>query len=571
MNAIRKCAILFLAFLLPTLGWAQQKQQNIPHIAYVYPAGGQMGATFQITVGGQFLASVSNAYVSGPGVQAQVMEYNRPLPQQQFKDLQDELKQLQEKRKASGGVSSGTNAWTDADTRRMTEIRDKILKNPPNRKANPAMEETITLKISIATNSEPGEREIRLKAPNGVSNPFVFCVGELPEFSKPLSKTANPDLDRFLQKLGAKPASPGTPKFEARVNLPATLNGQIMPGGMDRYRFEARKGQQLVISAGARALIPYLADAVPGWFEARLTIFDAKGNELASDERFHFRPDPVIHFAVPQDGDYAVEIHDSIFRGREDFVYRLTLGELPFVTSIFPLGGPVDGKTDFELTGWNLPIYTLTVDNTGKPPGMYSISITNHGRFSNLLPFALDNLPECSEREPNNSPETAQAVTLPVIINGRMDKPGDEDVYRFSGRAGERIVAEVYARRLDSPLDSTLTLTDAAGKQLAFNDDYDDKGSGLETHHADSYLTATLPADGNYYLRIADAQQNGGPDYAYRLRLSAPRPDFALRVSPSGLNLRAGLSVPFTVYALRKDGFTNAIDLRLKSAPAGFQ
>ena len=29
----------------------------------------------------------------------------------------------------------------------------------------------------------------------------------------------------------------------------------------------------------------------------------------------------------------------AIYRGREDFVYRITIGELPFVTSIFPLGG----------------------------------------------------------------------------------------------------------------------------------------------------------------------------------------------------------------------------------------
>src|SRR5208283_240207 len=153
-------------------------------------------------------------------------------------------------------------------------------------------------------------------------------------------------------------------------------------------------------------------------------------------------------------------------------------------------------------------------------------------------------------------------------INGRIDAPGDEHVFCFEGRAGEQIVAEVLARRLDSPLDSTLKLTDAAGKQLAFNDDFDDKGSGLETDHADSYLTATLPADGNYYIRITDAQHHGGPDYAYRLRISAPRPDFALRVVPSAINVRAGLSVPVTVYALRKDGFTNAIDLRLKNAPA---
>jgi len=52
-------------------------------------------------------------------------------------------------------------------------------------------------------------------------------------------------------------------------------------------------------------------------------------------------------------------------------------------------------------------------------------------------------------------------------VNGRIDQPGDWDVFRFQGRAGQAIVAEVYARRLDSPLDSVLKLTDAKGQQLA--------------------------------------------------------------------------------------------------------
>ena len=34
-----------------------------------------------------------------------------------------------------------------------------------------------------------------------------------------------------------------------------------------------------------------------------------------------------------------MEIKDALYRGREDFVYRITIGELPFVTGIFPLGG----------------------------------------------------------------------------------------------------------------------------------------------------------------------------------------------------------------------------------------
>ena len=129
-------------------------------------------------------------------------------------------------------------------------------------------------------------------------------------------------------------------------------------------------------------------------------------------------------------------------------------------------------------------------------------------------------------------------MTLPIIVNGRIDQPDDWDVFQFAGKSNETIVAEVHARRLDSPLDSVLKLTDAAGKLLAFNDDHEDLGAGVNTHHADSYLMAKLPADGTYYVHLGDTARNGGEEYGYRLRLSAPQPDFALRVVPSSLSLR---------------------------------
>jgi hypothetical protein len=92
----------------------------------------------------------------------------------------------------------------------------------------------------------------------------------------------------------------------------------------------------------------------------------------------------------------------------------------------------------------------------------------------------------------------------------------------------------------------------------------------LTTHHADSYLRTTLPRSGKYYVHLGDNQRNGGPEFGYRLRLSAPQPDFALRLVPSSITVRSGATIPLAVFALRKDGFTNAITLALESAPTGF-
>jgi hypothetical protein len=548
--------------------------QPTPHAGYVYPAGGRQGTTFTVKLGGQFLDGATNAYVSGSGVKVTVLEHTRPLTPMQANNLREQLRALQEKRQAvnaarrrgaSGSLSATNAVWTAEDEKALAEIRKKLAgfqRRPPN----PAIAETVLLQVTMTPDAEPGERELRLGTAQGLSNPIVFCVGQLPEFRK----TAPTEPQLVARPFRNNAETKAAPATETAITLPATVNGQILQGGVDRFRFQARKGQQLVAAVSARALIPYLADAVPGWFQATLMLYDAKGKELAYDDDYKFHPDPVLYYVIPRDGEYALEIKDAIYRGRDDFVYRIEVGELPFITSIFPLGGPAGAETELEIKGWNLPVEKLTLDNNGRGPGTQHVSVRKDNWLSNLMAVAIDTLPECLEQEPNNSPDCAQVVKLPVIINGRIDQQGDWDVFRFEGKAGEQVVAEVMARRLDSPLDSVLRLTDAAGHQLAFNDDYDDQAEGLETHHADSYLAYTLPADGPYFVHLGDAQHQGGADYAYRLRLSAPRPDFALRIVPSSLNARAGVSVPVTVYALRKDGFTNEITLGLDDAPPGF-
>ncbi len=538
--------------------------QNIPHIAYVLPAGGQQGATIQVQLGGQYLPAVSAVHLSGSNIAVSIGEHTRPINAMQASVLRERMQELQ-KQRADPKVQD-----------EMVDIRTKLLLFSHNRTISPVLAETLTLTINIGANATPGRHELRVASPQGLSNPIVFCVGTLPEIQEKESlDIARPSANQPINQLRIT-----QPPTEMAVTLPVVVNGRIKPrigtlqqqgrqgqpftpGETDRYRFQAHAGQHLVIAASARELMPYLADAVPGWFQAALTLYDSTGKEVAYNDDYRFHPDPVIQYAVPQDGEYTIEIKDALFRGREDFVYRLSLGELPFVTSAFPLGGRAGAKTAIELAGWNLPSNRIAIDLKGKGPGLY---IAEHG-----LPFQADSLPEALEKEPNDTAARAQRVKLPIIVNGRIDRPDDQDVFRFEGRAGESIAAEVYARRLDSPLDSVLRLTDALGKQLAMNDDAEDSGAGLETHHADSLILFTLPANGAYYLYLADAQHHGGPEYAYRLRISAPRPDFELRVTPSAINTAGGVTVPVTVHAIRKDGFTGEIHLALKGAPLGMK
>jgi hypothetical protein len=536
-----------------SLAFLATAQQQMPHAGYAYPAGGRQGTTFEITVGGQFLDGVKSVMLSGPGVQATVVDYFKPLTPAQATQLRDQAKELSEK-----------PSPTEADRQKIAEIRAKLV-GFVRRPTTPALAETVRVQIALAADAALGDRELRLVTPNGLTNPVMFCIGQLPEVSRtPAKGTGDAQAGRGRGQLRPAPDPP------MDITLPVLVNGQIMPGGVDRYRFQAAKGQHVVVAAKARELLPYISDAVPGWFQATLGLTDSQGREVQYADHFLFHPDPVLYYEIPEDGAYTLEIHDSVYRGREDFVYRTEVGELPFVTSTFPLGGRSGARVAVELKGWNLPAGKFTEETKGKPAGVYPITARNGQFVSNRASFAVDTLPEVREKEPNNRKENAQRVSLPVIVNGRIDQPGDWDVFRFDGRAGEEIVAEVTARRLDSPLDSMLRLTDAAGRELAVNDDAEDKGAALLTHQADSFLRFKLPAGGAYYLYLGDTQGKGGPDYAYRLRISRPQPDFALRMVPSSINARAGATVPVTVYALRRDGFAGDIALKLKDAPSGF-
>ena len=579
--------ILWIAVIGLTGGtaFAPPARAQRPYIGFVYPAGGQQGTTVPVRFGGQGMEQVSAILISGTGVTVRSSECYRRLDNSEINLLTDQLKDLKRAQPAATAMmmapmatepmmmsttATGATPAVAGAGAALTNLILEIEKRTRDFVQTPASLAIATITVAeleIAADAPPGEREIRLVTARGISNPLVFHVGQLPEVSRKPMRTAS---FQILGKEAAALRKRPPEEVEERITIPCTVNGQIASGESNRYRFTAHKGQRLVLTTLARQLIPYIADAVPGWFQPVLILTDAAGKELAYGDDYRFKPDPVIFYEVPEDGEYVFAIHDAIYRGREDFVYRVTIGELPFVTSIFPLGSPVGAPVIPQMKGWNLQNAELSLPAQGAGPGVDQLAVHRPGFISNRVPFVLDTLPESNEIKSNHDRAHAQKVTLPVIINGRIDKPGDWDVFQFTGPSNAVVVAEVTARRLDSPLDSVLKLTDAKGQLLAFNDDIDDLADGLNTHHADSYLMVKLPAEGTYYVHIGDTAHNGGEEYAYRLRLSAPRPGFALRVVPSSVSLRGRDSASVTVYAIRQDGLTVPIQVGLQNLPPGF-
>lgn len=516
------------------VGFAAPVQLD-PYVGYAYPAGGQQGTKFTVTLRGQRLRNADGIYVTGKGIIGEVKYYeggSGPLNQRQ----QDELKKrIQAIRSARTGrpipektdktkpdaVDSKPVALPDLPELRNLEqktpkqlqaITDRFLNNA--KRPKPPIAEMVIMEVTIDKDAEPGDRELRLRTPAGLSNPIVFQVGQVPEVCE-LPKDSEVD--------SVQPAQP-----------PVVCNGQIMPGQTDLFPLQLKGGQLLEIDVEARKLIPYLADAVPGWCQAVVALYDPEGREIAFGDDNRLDSDPVVNVRIPRDGKYTLAIRDALYRGREDFVYRASVRE-------------------------------VTLPQSSEHTGMYyTAAAESHFRAKE------NGLQICTEKEPNDSGATAAKVTLPSLVMGRISKPGDRDLYAFTGSAGDQVVAEVYARRMGSVMDSVLKLLDSKGREIASNDDFDDMESGLITHQADSYLTTKLPANGQYYVQITDAQGHSGADCTYSVRISSPIPDFALRIAPSSINVPAGHSVMATVYVSRKDGWDGDINLSLKDAPSGF-
>jgi hypothetical protein len=165
------------------------------------------------------------------------------------------------------------------------------------------------------------------------------------------------------------------------------------------------------------------------------------------------------------------------------------------------------------------------------------------------------------ETEPNDRARP-QAITSPVALSGRIDPPGDQDVFRLSLRKDDKRVIRVESRALGRPLDPTLRIVDAQGKILSESDDTGRNDRDLER-------SFTAPADGEYRLVVRDLNGRGGPRFAYLLSVLELRPDFALSLASDRFDLVPGKMTKITVAVQRKDGLAEPIEIVALSLPPG--
>jgi len=475
-----------------------------PYVGYIYPSGIQVGTTNRVLVGGQALWGLRGGEVSGSGVKVLAAElvpgFPFPGTNEQRRFLNKWLDQI-----AAGDPTPpripvedehfsdwrSNRWWTVMNTldAQQLELVERFLFVPRNPlQMTPSLVQNVLVTIAVAADAKPGPRDFRLWTPQGFSPPRPLLITKAPHLQEPY----------FV------PPHRPQPEPKSVVKLPCNLDGQIHPGQTDRWSLPRLKsGQVLTFRVFAREFQSYIGDAVPGFFNPVLRIVDAKGREVAfADDYFH-HPDPVLTFTVPAAGDYTLEIHDNLYRGRADFVYSIQVTE-----------------------GWKFR------------PQMYDLSLTP--------------LPSCAI--PSNA--------VVKVFNGVVAKAGEVVSHRFRiDRAGD-YGFDLVARRRGSPLDGRVTVFDAAGKRLAqFNDVTNTVHLGSVIQAECDPVGKLHLEPGDYVAKVQDEANKGGRAYCYSLRIHRPEPRFDIWVNASGMVAMPWRRQPVVFHVLRKDGFDQPITL----------
>jgi hypothetical protein len=529
-----------MAFLVPGMSLAQQQPQPTlpsPRIHTVMPPGGKAGTTMEVTVTGADIEDAQGLLFSRPDIKAE------PLP------------------------------------------------TPPDaKKPAPAPKGLVAgrFKVTIPADTPPGNHDVRLVNKWGVSNPRAFVVGDLTEV---LEKEPNNDV----------------PEAQ-RVELNTTINGTIAsPTDVDYYVFSGKKGQRVVVSC--------LASSIDSKLPAALQLFSSGGAPLSLNHDYQ-GGDAVLDCTLPGDGDYYVRVFSFTYlQGSDEHFYRVSITTAPWIDAVFPPvvepgkpatltvygrnlpGGQLDPNA--VLDGRPLEKATVTVHVPREPAELQRLAwhgfvppkssaldgfeyrIRNDSGTSNAFLLTYAQAPVILDNDANNTPETAQEVTLPCEIAGRVEKRHDRDWYAFTAKKGEVYSIEAFGDRLGSPIDLYFSLHSAADKKTLFESD--DKAEILHPlqflSRSDDPLRFRLvaPADGRYLLLAASREADvlASPRHFYRLRITPEQPDFRVIVMPPSLitpeacTVHQGGRQYYTVYVWRLDGFSGGLALSAEGLPDG--
>ncbi|MBU6173250.1 MAG: hypothetical protein KGQ60_05565 [Planctomycetes bacterium] len=383
-----------------------------------------------------------------------------------------------------------------------------------------------TFAIRVAKETPPGVYDLRLQGIFGLSNPRQFVVGQLPEtvHSKPSVDRANP----------------------TDLLVDSTMNTGTVAGNRAWFQMNLTQHQKI-----------FLRLAVPdSRAEPAITVYSPEGRV---ERRGRF-PTVDFDFQASQTGTYLLEIHDLLFRGGDDFRFRLSVASEPSVVPV------LDSIANSRLTREEL---------------------------AEMDEFAKQKRPTATKGS-----EVVGPVDLPLDHKGIFPAGGQRVQFLFQAKEKETYWIEVFSHRLGHATDATLVLEqleNLPGKQESYqflmeapDIEYSASAVGFGLDSRDGRMRFVAPADGHYRLTLRDAfnTTEKSPRLPYRLVVRRPGPDFELiavpdqgprnRPLPTSVSLlpptlRRGGVTSIRVFVERLDDFAGNIDLMADGLPEGVQ
>jgi hypothetical protein len=232
---------------------------------------------------------------------------------------------------------------------------------------------------------------------------------------------------------------------------------------MDSFVVEAKAGESLVFDVAAKSIGSKL--------DAEIEIFDSVGRPIEMANNFDDSPDPLVILTPKKSEKLRVVVRDALLAGSAEHRYKLSIGALPVVTGVFPLGVPKEKTAQVALVGANLGGATTPnkIAINASAPGDAVVSLPSDVyRVRKTLRVAVGELPEIVESEPNDDPKSATRMSAPGVADGRIhSKNGDDvDYFRFSSKKGECWIVETEAARRGSPVDTKIEVLTADGQPI---------------------------------------------------------------------------------------------------------
>lgn len=443
--------------------------------------------------------------------------------------------------------------------------------------------------ITVASNVPPGVCDVRFVGRFGISNPRAFEI------------TTNPSW--------SIPATNNSPTAVVHLPLNTIADAHVTANAVDHYGVELKQGQRVLARIVSRELDSKL--------EPVLVFFNAEGHELLRARR------SFLDFTAPSDGKYLLKVHDALYRGGNDYFYRLSFLTSPHVDFAIPNVLRAGETNRVLLVGRNLPGSTLgsrtgvdrrrleerTVEivaptsadsrevlmkRSGAVIDGFNWSFRDTNGQSNPIKFSLTQFPVVTG--PTSASITP--ISIPTEYCGQFQARGGLSGVQFTAKKGEVAWIEVFSDRLGWPTDPSAVI-----QRLAETKDPQAAASWsdvLELPELDSnvgdrdFNTASRdcggrfesPADATYRVVVRDLYNLGtaNPRYSYRLSVRRETPDFRLvaipaqpprpkddnrEIHPVSPIVRRGGTQAIRVVAFRRDGFGGEIELNAIGLPKG--